>query len=83
MKLLFADLRSKRKTWWVPHEINHVSSVTKHLFSVVCFKSRSNYRNKHPLQIMNKSNMQVMLARSKEMDLLGIERRCQKERKGN
>jgi hypothetical protein len=51
MKLLFADLRSKRKTWWVPHEINHVSSVTKHLFSVVCFKSRSNHRNKHPLKL--------------------------------
>jgi hypothetical protein len=41
MKLLFADLRSKSKTWWVPHEINHVSSVTKHLFSVVCFKFAS------------------------------------------
>ena len=38
MKLLFADLHSKPKTWWVPHEINHVSSIIKHLFFVVCFK---------------------------------------------
>ena len=46
INLLFAYLRSKRKTWWDPHEINYVSSITKHLFYVVCLK-RSNHRNKH------------------------------------
>jgi hypothetical protein len=42
MKLLFADLRSKHKTWWVAPEINHVSLITKHLFSEIYLKSRSN-----------------------------------------
>jgi hypothetical protein len=61
MKLLFADLRSKRKTWWVPHEINHVFSVTKHLFSVVCFKSKSNHRNKHPQKMVGSGSTFTLL----------------------
>jgi len=35
--LLFADLRSKCKTWRNPHKINYVFSVIKHLFYVVFF----------------------------------------------